>query len=135
MEIFQQLKNHLAMLGFSQTQPMNLYQFLKLFGTCAAVIVNMLLCNIYFFFVASTFNEYVDSFFTSSGTTGIFVIFFVYIWKMKELFQYFDMVENTVNASKYMMCKYIRAIQIWKYDNFVLRITIHRNADNPLPRQ
>lgn len=103
MEVFKLLKIHLAQLGFSQKQSMRTYPILngKLLGASVAVIVNMVLCCVYFFFVASSFEEYIDSFFTSSGTTGIFVIFFVYVWKMKQLFQFIDLVYATVNASKY----------------------------------
>lgn len=103
MEVFKLLKIHLAQLGFSQKQSMRPYPILngKLLGASVAVIVNMVLCCVYFFFVASSFEEYIDSCFTSSGTTGIFVIFFVYVWKMKQLFQFIDLVYATVNASKY----------------------------------
>lgn len=103
MEIFELLRKHLAILGFTQKHSMQPYPFLnsKLLGASVAVILNMVLCCIYFLFVASSFEEYVDSFFTSSGTTGIFVIFFVYVWKMKQLFEYINIVHGMVKASKY----------------------------------
>lgn len=104
MEIFELVKNHLTILGFSPIQSIQSYPFLnsKLLGAFVAIITNMVLSCIYFFFVASSFEEYIDSFFTSSGSTGIFVIFSIYVWKMKELFQYINILHETVNASKLM---------------------------------
>lgn len=102
MEIFRLVKTHLTNLGLGQIQLMQPYPFLnrKLLVTSLIMSLNMVLCCLHFLFVASSFEEYIDSFFTSSGSVGVFVIFSTYVWKIKILYQKVDQLQEIVNASE-----------------------------------
>lgn len=135
MEIFELVKAHLAILGLNKLQAMQPYPFLsvKLLGAFVAVVTNMIPSCIYFFFVASSFEEYIDSFFTSSGSTGIFVIFSIYVWKMKELFQYINVLHGTVNASKLMLRSKSYAWKMFSLINDIFRIRKSKIESNSRP--
>lgn len=102
MEIFQLVKSHLVILGYSQIQSMQSHPFLnkKLLVGSLAASLNTILCCLYCFLVASGFDEYIDSFFSASGSVGIFVIFSVYVWKIEKLYQLIDQIQKTVNPSE-----------------------------------
>lgn len=94
--------SHLSLLGYSQFKPMqtNLLHNRKLLIGCLAASLNTILCCLYVLLVANTFNEYIDSVFSASGSVGIFIIFSIYIWKIEELFQLIGQIQKTVDASK-----------------------------------
>lgn len=103
MEVLQFVKTHLEIVGLSTSQSMQPCPWLNgnLFCAIFALSMNMILCCAYFFCVASSFEEYIDSFFTTSASTGILVIFSIFVWKMNKLFRYIDILQETVNSSKF----------------------------------
>lgn len=99
MDIFHLAKNHLAILGLTQIQ--SILSYARLVGASVIITLDMILCCVYFLFVASSYEQYIDSFFNTSGSVVIFVIFFIYIWQKKRLFHYTNLLQKIVNASKW----------------------------------
>lgn len=102
MEIFELLKSYLATLGYSQFQSTLSHSFFngKLLVATLAASLNMILCCLYFFIVADSFEEHIDSFFFASGSVGILGIFSIFVWKIEKIYRSIGQIRKTVNASK-----------------------------------
>lgn len=103
MEIFRLVKNHLAILGLSPIQTVQPYPMInyKLFGASLVMSLNLILCCAYYFFIASSFDEYIDSFCTASASVAIVGVFSVFVWKSKILYELMAKLQEIVNTSKY----------------------------------
>lgn len=139
MDIFHLVKNHLAILGLTQIQ--SILSYVTLVGASVIITLDMILCCVYFLFVASSYEQYIDSFFNTSGSVVIFVIFFIYIWQKKQLFQYINLLQKIVNASKWCygaiveLCWKCPIKIIWGEMWFLFRIRTSSIESNPRGNQ
>lgn len=96
MVAFQLVKANFAILGITAHQSIqpNRFNDLKILMAFFMFGLAIILHFVYIFYVANTFDEYVECITLTSGKFVIFLFLFTVVYKMTTLFQLFDVIEE-----------------------------------------
>lgn len=99
MEIFQPIRNRLAVIGLElyQKTPFNLKNMTTLF----MLIMGSIFCGSHLFFVANNFKEYADSFCASSSIIVSAIIHTILLWKIRPLYRCLNDLEKSVTKREF----------------------------------
>lgn len=102
MKAFQMVQANYAILNITayqsiQPQPYNSGKILLAFSMFGSLLILQL---VYIFYVANTFDEYVECAITTSGKLVICVFLATVIFKMPTMFEFFDTVEEVKSMSE-----------------------------------
>lgn len=95
ISVFETFKKNAVNIGIDQEQLTRKNTFneknLKCFSALGILVISS---DLYFFHLASNFREYTESFYITSMSNAVFLVFSVAIWKMEALFQFIDEVKR-----------------------------------------
>lgn len=101
IKLFRTIQTNFALLGISSHQsvqqcPFNVRNLLTIFSigfSAISTTINLL-------YIASSFKEYADSVYVTSSAVLTFVIYLLFVWKMRLIFELVDDLEKTCNESE-----------------------------------
>lgn len=72
-------------------------QSLKCFFVLGMLVI---FSDVYFFHLANNFREYTESFYITSMSNSVFLVFSIAVWKMKALFLFIDDSDRILSSSE-----------------------------------
>lgn len=95
MKVLQVIQENFAFLGINPRRPLNANLFIVI-----AIIVWSHISNcVYFFHVASTFQEFTLSINSTSTTTLMILVYGIFVWKMQEWLEFIDCLELVIDRN------------------------------------
>lgn len=91
MKVFELFQKNAVNIGIDRKQLTAKCVFNEKSLKCFFVLGILVICSdLYFFHLANNFREYTESFYITSMSNGVFLVFTIAIWKMDALFQFID---------------------------------------------
>lgn len=101
MKIFQTSQKHLATTGISPTLAMQPLPFNGRILMGFVILNAIMICDlVYISYDAKTFAEYTQAVYSFTTAVLIFSCLLVLIFKVQNIFEFFDSCDNLVNTSK-----------------------------------
>lgn len=122
MEIFQNTRKYLRVLGYFQSNPttgvkyekteINIFRNIFVFAACIFYFVAPLS---YLIFVAENFSEYAAGFFNLSDATYVLISYSVFNWQKPKIIQHIVKLETIIQSSKLNISKSRKIIVIIQF--------------------
>lgn len=101
MAAFELFQKNAVNIGIDRKQLTTRHAFNEESLKCFFVLgVLVICCDFYFFHISNDFRDYTESFYITSMSNSVFLVFSIAIWKMDALFQFIDECQRIRSQSE-----------------------------------